>query len=231
MNRNSNSSNQSPLHPVMYYTIDQCREILEGIPYKTTVKLVGCTVEELQEFSAVRSLKEPDTQTKRGTFWYNWASCKVSNHSDNRAQFTIKPDHPDITNEVWKDWEHRSKKKGKRGQVKIGVHILVCRVMYPDLVITHLGDGAQGVSHLCDTSHCFAFGHMDSDLSHGANMDRQRCLGVTLLVLKRPDQVPVIIQEELCVHAHGDLDKACRRIHVIFLSKLANDAVVHFNKN
>lgn len=204
------------LHPVMYYSPQQCIRFLHDRQTTERIsKLVGCTEQELRSFSGTQTQRDVDI-THDGDYWADWVTCHISKPTEPRIQTREKPDL--LGEKEWTNWRFKT----RNGQVRILEHVVACRAQYGDLQIPDkLGEGA-GVSHLCDTDRCIRKEHMDSLLLHKKNMDRQRCLGMTLIVYE-----DTIVQEEPCIHAQ-DNDLCCRRVRVIILNDWAVKCIKKF---
>lgn len=77
----------------------------------------------------------------------------------------------------------------------------------------NLGSGSS-VSHLCDQTGCVRKDHLEVAIVHQTNMNRQRCVGMTLVVI-----ADFIVAEIACKHAAGTyfekLTTCCRKVQVL----------------
>lgn len=216
------------VHHVMYYSPMQCKNLLDKVEYKSdTSNLHGCTIDDLRNLRGIEFLSvdldsdSPDTEvtispqgTKQGLYWASWIECKLLVTNNDRLQprdFIPAYLDPDL----WPTWKHRTMNKGERtNQVKIPMATATYRVKYPnDIIPKNLGKGSS-ISHLCDKK-CINPDHIAQGFVHQDNMDRQRCLGMTLLVVK-----DTIVQEIPCIHP-----TCCTRIRVLYLNDSAIDYI------
>lgn len=123
------------------------------------------------------------------------------------------------------------------GQGKIGHHMVaynadVRRSSVP--LPLDLGRGSS-VSHLCDVKGCVKQRHLEISSNHVNNMDRQRCLGVTVIHFQG-----VIVQEMPCIHGRtldvgssleARLEKSCSRVSLVELSQEAGEIVTSVSRS
>jgi hypothetical protein len=136
---------------------------------------------------------------------------------------------------VLDDWQWESLKnialdspRVTRGvQIKLPCHhlaYLACRRDGDPVIPSNVGSGAS-ISHLCDQDGCIRGEHLEVTERHVDNLERQRCIGVTLIVY-----LDVIVHEIPCNHGRGEnnVDKiasSCRKIRIIALPPAAINAV------
>jgi hypothetical protein len=215
------------LHVVMYYSLKQCLSFLNTrTVHKQQVAVTGCSLEELGSFTGSQNTENGDDMTHSGLYWNDFIQCHIllktrenedrvfESATEDRLQTRTKPDY--ITLDQWNSSFCKSKRTAN-GQLKIGFKLLAYRIKYPMERIpinVELGAGS-GVSHLCDITMCINPDHMDVLLTHQQNMDRQRCLGVTLVVYN-----DVIVAETPCIHTRNNDVKGtcCRRIHIVYIN-------------
>jgi hypothetical protein len=134
--------------------------------------------------------------------------------------------------ESWQDFKvlaaAGSSKPGKR-IVQISCHHIAYRAKAARAAlkgepIEGLPQGAgagASVSHLCDNPRCVNHAHLVVARTHAANLERQRCTGVTLVVVKG-----VIVDVVHCPHFLWDDDDGvvvspdCTRLKIMDLSNL-----------
>jgi hypothetical protein len=215
------------LHVVMYYSVEQCKIFLNSRNVdKQQLAITGCNLGELVTFTGTQSDDNINDMTHSGLYWSDFIQCHCllgtqknedglyAPATEERYQTKTQPDFL-TTNQWFSDlW---IKKKTSIGQLKIQFKLLAYRIKYPmERVVSNIELGAgHGVSHLCDVAMCVNPDHMDVSLVHQLNMDRQRCLGVTLLVYN-----DVIVGEKPCIHTrNGDIKgTCCRRVHVVYIN-------------
>lgn len=120
-------------------------------------------------------------------------------------------------------WVHLKQIANSNGQVKIPLHHLVYRTHNTGVGLpANLGRGAS-ISHLCDRVGCVRPEHLELTARHVANLDRQRCVGVTLIV-----GADIIVHEVPCPHGVGGTTEAliqssCRKLRMIWLPNASID--------
>lgn len=103
------------------------------------------------------------------------------------------------------------------GEDSLSHHLAFMSVHGGDVFLPdNLGMGSS-ISHLCDTAGCISVDHLEYVPAHVTNLNRQRCLGVTLIV-----SLDLIIHEVPCQHGVGDtvearISSSCRKLRMVQL--------------
>jgi hypothetical protein len=172
-------------------------------------------------------------KTHSGEWWMDWSECcifypgavpqpLVPPAASHQIQFAACP--ASIRQPLWNAW------KGNSANVKPLAHVIAWKAANIATVVPqNLGAGGS-ISHLCDTHSCCRRDHLLLTPAHQANMDRQRCKGVSLIVMSDARGLLLIIHEERCSHdATADFSESCRRLHIVSLDGLpvnVNDNVI-----
>jgi hypothetical protein len=223
-------------HISMYFSKEQLEVALSNERYLVKhIKIysilhqndVQATVEFLKELTGTVEVETQKDRTHSGNYWLEWVSCHIStagvnktkNKIEDRIYFNVNDNPPKLLNEDQLEQvrEKAAKAKGNKSRISIPRHVIAYRVKYPYAQITELGNGKNGVSHLCDADGCFRQDHLDHDLDHDRNAQRKSCVGMTLLV---DPKTKTIIQEVPCKHFHTT-DLCCRRLYIIPLDQWA----------
>jgi hypothetical protein len=97
----------------------------------------------------------------------------------------------------------------------------------PDAAKMPKGKAGRGgsLSHLCD-NYCSDSRHIKWEGEHSANMDRQRCLGVTIVY-----SLDQIFAVALCPHSGDVLEECCRKFKLIKLDDVLATAMEQYSKD
>jgi Zinc-binding loop region of homing endonuclease len=123
-------------------------------------------------------------------------------------------------------WDNLKGLSSSNGQVKFPSHHLAFRASYPGVSIpANMGHGAS-MSHLCDSPGCIRGEHLELTSHHVANLERQRCHGVTLIVA-----ADLIVHEVPCTHGRGGnpselIATSCRKLRMVWLPDASVNALI-----
>jgi hypothetical protein len=180
----------------------------------------------------------PGNQPRTGAWYVSWATCSVATYLGSqhpRWQPTIvKPGttstplaegnaHSLKDKLAPQKWGRLKNLASTNGQVKIPLHHLAFRFQNPGVQLpANLGHGAS-ISHLCDRHGCVRPEHLELTIQHANNLERQRCMGVALVV-----GADVIIHEVPCPHGVGltseaRINSSCRKLRMIWLPSASLD--------
>jgi len=161
-------------------------------------------------------------ETHTGQWWMDWAECFIfypgqapnpiqptAAVTESVVQFRHCP--AGIRSSLFDQW------RGTSTVVKlVSYHISFKQANIGVLLPNNLGSGSS-ISHYCDTGGCNRRNHLALTLQHQANMQRQRCQGVTLVTLQG-----VILMEIKCSHdLTNDFSGSCRKFQVVPIDNLA----------
>lgn len=189
------------------------------------------------------SLNEP----RSGNWYMDWVQCEIINLAapatgHPRWQPTIvrgtgaTPTNPTSLGRLIKShlstqrWEALKSLATSNGQVKIPCHHLAFRVSEPRVSIpANMGHGSS-MSHLCDQRGCIRGEHLQLTNHHVENLERQRCIGVTLIVA-----LDMIIHEIPCSHGIGNniadkVSTSCRKLRMVWLPIASIDALIESHR-
>lgn len=213
-----------------------CSEMRNAVGYSAAIQISGGASPENLGCLASNS-------PRSGNWYTEWALCEIINLS---APGTSHPRwQPTIVNKVGGTptsatslgrlvkshlvparWDNLKGLTTSNGQVKIPSHHLAFRACYPGVSIpANMGHGAS-MSHLCDSPGCIRGGHLELTAHHVANLERQRCHGVTLIVA-----ADLIVHEVPCTHARGGnpselIATSCRKLRMVWLPDASVNALL-----
>lgn len=152
--------------------------------------------------------------SKSGSEWLKWCTCVICTRKEKRISVKKK------SCRNWRLSEERFEELTPYNALKLTTYHLTFKKANPTVVLPmNLGSGSA-ISHYCDNQ-CTSPDHLEL-VTQIDNMSRQRCTGVTLIVMSNK----WIIHEEPCPHGNGTINGSCRKVRIIRI----NNPIIHIDE-
>lgn len=126
---------------------------------------------------------------------------------------------------AWEKLKAIASKDSVRPHIKCWPHHVALATRYPsdpDPIPLNCGSGGSA-DHQCDTDGCVKTDHLLKASAHKLNLSRQRCRGITLIVLNGVILKAVPCQHALVREASGTVDmlSSCAKVQVVELDTIS----------